>query len=215
MNTTNAKRSGRVVRVSGNMVMAEVNGFVIQNEVVFILTRDARLKAEVIRVRARFAEMQVFESTAGLKIGDKVEFTEELLSVELGPGLLGQIFDGLQNPLPALAEECGFFLKRGVYKEALQADSKWEFTPIVQVGARLSAGDTIGVVPEKIFKHRIMIPFVLTGILEVISIKNQGKYNLNESVARVKDESGKEYDVFLKQTWPVKIAIGADRKSVV
>jgi len=114
-----AKRIGYITRINGNMVSAGFDTFVIQNEVAYIIHGDERLKSEVIRVRQKSAEMQVYEATFGLKVGDKVEFSEELLSVELGPGLLGQIFDGLQNPLPLLAEKCGFFLKRGLYIDAL------------------------------------------------------------------------------------------------
>ena len=96
-------RTGQVVKVNANMVTAEVSGQIMQNEVAYIIHGQERLKAEVIRVRQNRAEMQVYESTQGLKAGDMVEFSNELLSVELGPGLLGQIFDGLQNPLPALS----------------------------------------------------------------------------------------------------------------
>ncbi|MBN1354187.1 MAG: V-type ATP synthase subunit A, partial [Candidatus Omnitrophica bacterium] len=122
------KRKGRITGINGNMVTAEIDTFVIQNEVAYIVHGTERLKSEVIRIRGNFAEMQVYESTSGLKIGEEVEFTDELLSVELGPGLLGQVFDGLQNPLPELAGKCGFFLRRGVYLEALPDDTKWEFT---------------------------------------------------------------------------------------
>ena len=104
------KRTGRIVRVNGNMVMAETSSAIVQNEVAYIMHGAERLKAEVIRVRSNRAEMQVFETTTGINVGEEVEFTGELLSVELGPGLLGQIFDGLQNPLPHLAEKYGFFL---------------------------------------------------------------------------------------------------------
>ena len=116
------KRVGRIIKISGNMVVAEVDSFIIQNEVAYVVHGNERLKAEVIRIRGNKAELQVYEDTGGLRIGEEVEFTEELLSVELGPGLLGQIFDGLQNPLPELAEKHGFFLKRGAYLEALPDD---------------------------------------------------------------------------------------------
>ena len=143
-------RTGTVVKINANMVTAEVSGNIIQNEVAYIICGQERLKAEVIRVRGKRAEMQVYESTQGLKTGDRVEFSNELLSVELGPGLLGQIFDGLQNPLPALAEKCGFFLKRGVYLEALVDSTEWEFTPLVKPGDKVLAGSWLGFVPEKI-----------------------------------------------------------------
>ena len=204
-----AKRTGRIVKINGNMVTVETNSFIIQNEVAYILHTNERLKAEVIRVRGNKAETQVFESTTSLKIGEQVEFSEELLSVELGPGLLGQIFDGLQNPLPELAKQCGFFLKRGMYITALYNESQWEFTPLVKVGAKVHPGEKIGFVPENIFKHYIMAPFGLRGILEVMRIAEAGKYNLETAVATLKDNTGKAHDVFLKRVWPVKIPITA------
>ncbi len=204
-----AKRTGRITKINGNMVTVETDSYVVQNEVVYIIHQDERLKAEVIRVRGPWAETQVYESTAALKVGESVEFADELLSVELGPGLLGQIFDGLQNPLPLLAEKCGFFLKRGIYLLALPDEAEWEFTPLVQLGAKLRAGQRLGFVPEKIFKHFIMVPFHLKGYLEVIGIAGGGKYNLKEAVAKLKDEQGRTHEVFLKQVWPVKIPITA------
>ncbi|PIQ90741.1 MAG: V-type ATP synthase subunit A [Candidatus Omnitrophica bacterium CG11_big_fil_rev_8_21_14_0_20_41_12] len=202
------KRIGHIAKINGNMVTVKLDDFVIQNEVAYILHGQQRLKAEVIRVRADLAEMQVYESTTGLKIGEQVEFSNELLSVELGPGLLGQIFDGLQNPLPALAKQCGFFLKRGVYLEAL-VNTEWEFTPLVEAGAQVLAGSKLGVVPEKIFKHYIMAPFGLKGVLEVVEISGRAKRKISEKIAVLKDQSGKLHDVFLKQSWPVKVPIQA------
>lgn len=202
------KRIGKIAKINANMVTVHLDDFVIQNEVAYILHGEQRLKAEVIRVRANYAEMQAYESTTGLKVGEEVEFSNELLSVELGPGLLGQIFDGLQNPLPALAKQCGFFLKRGVYLEAL-VDTEWEFTPLVEVGAQVLAGNKLGFVPEKIFKHYIMAPFGLKGVLEVVEISNHAKRKINEKIAVLKDQSGKLHDVFLKQSWPVKVPIQA------
>jgi len=203
------RRIGHILGVNGNMVTAGFEQFVIQNEVAYIGHGQERLKAEVIRIRGNTAEMQVFENTRGIKIGGEVEFTGELLSVELGPGLLGQIFDGLQNPLPRLAQECGFFLKRGVYFKALDEEGKWDFTPTVKAGQRVRPGERIGFVPEKIFKHYILAPFMLQGGLEVVSVVKSGKYNLKEPVAKLKGQDNKAHDVFLAQTWPVKLAIKA------
>ncbi|MDD5129761.1 MAG: V-type ATP synthase subunit A [Candidatus Omnitrophica bacterium] len=202
-------RIGKVIKVNANMVTAQIDGQIIQNEVAYIVHGVERLKAEVIRVRQNQAEMQVYESTQGLKEGEVVEFSNELLSVELGPGLLGQIFDGLQNPLPALAKECGFFLKRGVYLEALPDEALWDFTPLVKEGDKVLAGSWLGFVPEKIFKHYIMAPFMLNGSLEVVSIASAGKYNLKQAVAQLRDGNGGLHNVFLQQIWPVKIPIGA------
>jgi len=204
-----SSRRGRITKVTGNMVMVEVDSFVVQNEVAYIIHGSERLKCEVIRVRGNKAETQVYENTQGLTVGEEVEFTGELLSVELGPGLLGQIFDGLQNPLTALAEQCGFFLKRGVYLAALPRDASWEFVPSQKKGGMVRAGEKLGVVTEKIFSHWIMAPFHLQGMLEIVHIAPAGAYTVEQPVARLRDRNGKECDVFLKQTWPVKIPISA------
>jgi len=204
-----SKRTGKVTGVNGNMVVVEFNDRVMQNEVAFVIVGEERLKSEVIRVKGNKAEIQVFEDTADIKVGNEVEFTDELLSVELGPGLLSQVFDGLQNPLPELAEKYGFFLKRGEYLSPLSAQSKWEFTPAVKVGDKTRAGEKLGTVPEKIFQHWIMAPFRLSGMLEVTDIVRAGSYSLTDVVARLKDSSGKIHDVTMRQTWPVKIPIKA------
>jgi len=191
------------------MVTVEMESFVVQNEVAYIVHGEERLKAEVIRVIGKSAEMQVYEATVGLKVGEEAEFTDELLSVELGPGLLGQIFDGLQNPLSALAEKHGFFLKRGVYLEALPDKEKWEFTPTAKSGDLVRRGDSVGFVPEKILKHQIMVPFHLRGAFKITSIAKKGVYNLKQPIAELKNEDGEKESVFLQQTWPVKIPITA------
>jgi len=165
---------GKIIGVNSNLLRVRFEQPVVQNEVAYaLLESGTRLKSEVIRVRGSVAELQVFEDTTGLKEGDSVEFTGELLSVELGPGLLTQVFDGLQNPLPQLAEQCGFFLQRGKYLEALPRDKKWAFTPSVTIGTQVSASDALGSVPEGIFKHLIMVPFGLQGIFSVESISPQ------------------------------------------
>lgn len=206
---TKELRKGQVVGVNGNMVTTEFYDTVVQNEVAYVLPGQERLKSEVIRVRGNKAELQVFEDTIGIRIGDTVEFTGELLSVELGPGLLGQIVDGLQNPLPQLAEQYGFFLKRGVYLRALDERQLWEFTPAVKVGAKVKAGDKLGMVPEKIFQHWIMAPFTFQGEFEVTAIVSKGQYPIGTPVAKLKDVIGKEHEVTMVQTWPVKMAIKA------
>ena len=203
------KRKGRIAKINGNMIGIEADSFLIQNEVGYVIHKDERLKAEVIRIRGRMAEAQVYENTGGLRIGDEVEFTDELLSIELGPGLLGKIVDGLQNPLPQLAEKYGFFLKRGVYLDALPADEEWDFTPMAKVGDKVLAGDRLGMVPEKIFSHFIMVPFGLKGVLEITHIASRGRYNLKKSVAKLRDQDGREHNVCLVQRWPVKVPIEA------
>jgi len=204
-----APRKGRITKISGNMVTVSFDSPVMQNEVAYILHSGERLESEIIRVRGNLAEMQVYEATDGLKIGEEVEFTGELLSVELGPGMLGQIFDGLQNPLPEIAKQCGFFLKRGVYIKALSETEIWDFTPLVKPGDRVHAGDKIGFVVEKIFKHYCMVPFSLRGNFEVESIEGAGRFTIRDAVAHIKDSNKKIYPVYLSQNWPVKIPIRA------
>jgi V/A-type H+-transporting ATPase subunit A len=204
-----APRSGRITGISGNMVTVRFDSPVMQNEVASVLHGAERLKAEIIRVRGSLAELQVYESSAGLSVGEEVEFTGELLSATLGPGMLGQIFDGLQNPLPELARQCGFFLKRGIYLGALSRTRAWDFTPLVKPGDMVRAGDKIGFVPEEIFRHYCMVPFALRGIFQVETIEDAGKFTVRDPVATVRDMSGKIHPVFLSQAWPVKVPIQA------
>jgi len=203
------KSMGKVVGVNGNMVSVEVNGNVSLNEVGYIVLNDQRLKSEVIRIQGSKAEMQVFEITTGIGIGDPVEFTGELLAVELGPGLLTQIFDGLQNPLPQLAEQCGFFLQRGVYLNALPRNIKWDFTPLVMAGDTVTAADSLGFVPEGIFEHQIMVPFNMTGNYKVENIVSAGSYTVEDEIAVVSDQEGTKHSVKMMFNWPVKKAITA------
>lgn len=203
----NIERVGVLTGINGNMARVEFKDYVMQNEVAFIVNNEERLKSEVIRVTGNVAELQVYEDTKGLKLGERVEFTGELLSVELGPGLLGQIFDGLQNPLPKLAEKSGFFLKRGLYLEALDNKKEWLFTPVAKVGQKLKPGEKLGFTAEGIFEHWIMAPFVLKGALEVVKIVNKGNYNIKQKIAELKDEFGNTYPVAMSQVWPVKVPI--------
>ncbi len=201
-----AKTTGHVVSVNDNMVNVEFDSQVSKNEVGFILVGDTRLKSEVIRIRNGVASLQVYEMTGGIGVGDKVEFTDELLSVELGPGLLTQIYDGLQNPLPELAEKCGFFLQRGVYLDAIP-DKNWDFTAKVKAGDTVVAGDTIGTVPEGVFTHQIMVPFGLLGEWTVKDIVADGNYNVRAHIATIENEKGVTKDLSMVFEWPVKQAI--------
>ena len=201
------KTTGKVIGVNGNMVTAEVEGNVSMNEVGYIVLGDKKLKSEVIRIRGSKVEMQVFELTRGIGIGDLVEFSSDLLSVELGPGLLGRIYDGLQNPLPELAEQCGFFLERGIYLNPLDRNIKWDFTPEAAVNSSVTGGDTLGTVPEGIFQHRIMVPFYMKDRYTVTSIAPAGSYTITETIAEVADSKGNTYKLSMKFDWPVKRAI--------
>ena len=205
--TENNTAREKIVGVNGNLITVRYTGRVMQNEVAYAIVGDARLKCEVIRVRGDVADLQVFESTNGLKVGDEVEFTGELLSVELGPGLLTQVYDGLQNPLKLLAEHSGFFLQRGIYLRALDREAKWQFTPLAQAGDTCVAGDRLGSVPEGIIKHYIMIPFSWRGSWTIESIVPAGEYTIDDVIAVAVDEQGTKRNVTMTQYWPVKIPI--------
>ncbi len=199
-----SKTRGTVIGVTGNMVTTRVSEPVTLNEVGYVLVGDKRLKSEVIRVRGAEVELQCFEMTTGIGVGDVVEFTGDLLSVELGPGLIGQVYDGLQNPLPELAEECGFFLQRGVYLSALDEERKWEFTPVAKVGDVVTCGDLLGTVPEGVFTHRIMVPFQMFDTYKVVKVAPAGSYTVTEIVATVEDSKGEQKDLTMRFEWAIK-----------
>ena len=202
------KSTGYVAGVNGNLVTVAFEGAISKNEVAYVHVGDTRLKGEVIRINGNKASIQVYEMTNGIQVGDKVEFTGEMMSVELGPGLLTQIYDGLQNPLPALAEKCGFFLQRGVYMDPIP-NKDWEFTPVVAVGDVVRPGDTIGTVPEGIFTHKIMVPFGFDDVdWKVVSIVSKGVYNVRSTVVRLQSPKGEEKDLSMVFSWPVKKAVG-------
>lgn len=196
-----------IVGVNGNMITVEYSGRIMQNEVAYAVTGDARIKCEVIRVRGRYADLQVFESTNGLKVGDQVEFTGELLSVELGPGLLTQVYDGLQNPLPLLAEQSGFFLQRGIYLRALDREKIWHFTPLVKNGDQVVPGDRIGFVMEGVIRHYIMVPMRWQGKYSLENVAAEGDYTIDDCMAIAVDETGDKSKITMTQHWPVKIPI--------
>lgn len=203
-----SKHKQRVVAINGNILTVEFDEQVVQNEVAYVCVGEQELKAEIIRVSGNRAEMQVFEDTRGIKVGDPVIFTGQLLSVKLGPGLLTQVYDGLQNPLPELAAETGFFLQRGTYLSPLSKTKKWDFTPESAVGDEVGAGHWLGWVPEGIFRHRIMVPFNLKGEWKVTSIAKAGEYTIEETIATLESANGETCDVSMTQDWPVKIALG-------
>ncbi|WP_179379331.1 V-type ATP synthase subunit A [Jannaschia marina] len=211
--------TARIVAVQDDLVRIEARpgpdgtpGRLTKNEVVHILPpprgseRQERLKAEVLRVRGATADAQVYESTRGIAVGDPVEQTGELLSVELGPGLLGSVYDGLQAPLAQVAAEYGIFLPRGAAVAPLGTDVKWNFTARVTVGDTLRAGDPLGTVPEGRFAHKIMVPFGWAGDWQVAWLR-EGPGRLRDTVARLRSAGGQEREVSLVQTWPVRRAL--------
>jgi V/A-type H+/Na+-transporting ATPase subunit A len=208
--------TGRIVAVYGNMVTAETGGPVVQNSVAYCCRDDgARLLSEVIRIRGSRADLQVFEETRGLQVGDPVEFQRDLLSALLGPGLLGQIYDGLQNPLPELARDAGYFLEPGRYLPGLPQDRTWSFTPTAGPLDVVGPGDTLGTVPEGIFQHRVMVPFGLDGRHEVAHLAPAGDYTVAEPVAMLVDAAGQEHPVAMQQSWPVKVALNVGRRRLM
>jgi V/A-type H+-transporting ATPase subunit A len=188
----------------------------MKNEVVLICPSapqgddrvDERLKAEVLRVEGRTAVVQVFENTRGVAVGDPVIQTNTLLSVTLGPGLLGQLYDGLQNPLESLAAEHGFFMPRGVEAEPLDPHRLWPFAPRVRVGDRVRAGDVLGVVSEGRIDHKVMVPFDQQGEAEVTWVQ-AGNFNLQVEVARIRGRDGAQRSLSLTQRWPVRKSLAA------
>jgi len=203
------KHVGKVIGVNGNMITVDAEDDVFMNEVGYVVVDDRRLKSEVIRIRGSRVELQVFEVTRGIGIGDPVEFSGDLLSVRLGPGLLGKIYDGLQNPLTIIAEQHGFFLERGVYLSPLSDEQKWEFTPVANAGDTVSRGVSLGTVPEGIFKHRIMVPYNYYDTYELKSIAKAGSYTITDKIAELKDSRGNVIPVTMSFEWPVKRPIDA------
>ena len=218
--------TARVVAVQDDLVTIEAldddkgrAARLVKNEVVYVRPSkpngegtkadkpaDERLKAEILRVHGRTADAQVYESTGGVGVGDSVEQSGQLLSVTLGPGLLGQIYDGLQNPLEKLASAHGTFLPRGVEVPALDMGRKWAFTPSLRTGATVKAGDVVGTVQEGRFTHKIMVPFGWPDSYEVSWIQ-EGAFTVEQTVARLKDQKGATHDLALAQRWPVRHAL--------
>ncbi|MBC8491340.1 MAG: V-type ATP synthase subunit A [Candidatus Marinimicrobia bacterium] len=209
------KTKGSIVGINGNMISVVFDDNIIQNEVGYAITGEDRLKSEVIKIQGNIAFMQVFEITKGLKIGDKVEFTGEMLSVQLGPGILGMVYDGLQNPLNELAELHGFFLKRGVILDALDFNKKWEFTPTAKKGDTVTGGSILGHVSEGIFEHKIFVPFDYQGNFTVKSIVDKGSYKVDQVIATVENDKGDKLELMMYFDWPVKIPITNYREKMV
>jgi V/A-type H+-transporting ATPase subunit A len=193
----------KVVGIAGNIVSVQSDAPLMKNSIVFVHTGDAHLKGEVLRVNRGRAEAQMFEETQGIRVGDGVDLTNQMLPATLGPGLLGTVYDGLQNPLRTLAERDGFFLTRGKAVDALDSTRRWTFVPTRITGDRLHAGDVIGTVAEHRFTHRIMVPFGEPAELELLSIQG-GELTVNEPIARVRDLAGRVRNLTMAQKWPVR-----------
>jgi V/A-type H+/Na+-transporting ATPase subunit A len=204
------KRVGKVYAVVSNLVSVKITDPVKQLEICYVILPkeygSKKLKAEVIKIQGDIAYVQVFESTKGLKVGCDVEFTDLLLEIDLAPGLLSKNLDGLQNDLEKFEN---IFLERGVYSSPINPEDIYEFTPEAKIGDRVTAGSWLGFVMENAFKHRIMVPFKMTGKYKIKELKQKGKYKIKDTVAVVEDSSGKTYNISMIQKWPVKFPIKA------
>ncbi len=210
--------SARVVAVRDDIVTIETvpdsDGkmpALVKNEVVYIcptrsenqVAHRERLKSEVLRIRGNVADVQVFEDTRGIAIGDPVEQSGELLSVTLGPGLLGQVYDGLQNPLEVIASGHGFFLPKGLDIDAVDVNKIWHFSPKVRAGDKVKAGDILGTVQEGRFVHKIMLPFNWDGFYRVCWVQ-EGSFPVTAAVVGLEDSHGAEHELSMTQRWPVR-----------
>ncbi len=199
-------KTGVVAGIISNLVTVNTTEAVSQNEICFIDCGGVRLMAEVIKITGKNVFVQVFESTRGLRVGDSVEFMGSMLEATLGPGILSQIYDGLQNDLKSME---GVFLQRGEYTAPLDMTSRWDFTPLAKVGDTVKAGDWLGWVPEGWLEHKIMVPFTFKGEYTVEAIVKKGEYAITDRVATLKDSKGESLAVTMVQKWPVKMPITA------
>ncbi|MBE6222700.1 MAG: V-type ATP synthase subunit A [Bacteroidales bacterium] len=198
------KTTGIVTGIVSNLVTVKVDGPVAENEICFINLGGVKMMAEVIKVNGENASVQVFESTRGLKGGDKVEFEGRMLEVQLGPGLLSSVYDGLQNNLATMDN---VFLQRGEYTDPLDRKKTWSFTPIAKVGDKVVAADWLGEVKEGWLPHKIMVPFSFEGEFTVKSVKEAGDYTVDTVIAVLTNDVGEDVNVTMVQKWPVKVAV--------
>lgn len=201
---TPAPRKATIIAVKESLITIDVSGTTVsKNEVGHIVLADERLMAEVLRIEGGRADMQVFEDTRGVKVGDEVELSGSMLSVSLGPGMLGQVFDGLQNPLSVLAEAHGFFLPRGADVPSLDQHRKWPFEPLVKPGDKVRAGAVLGKTKEGPFDHKIMAPFDLAGEAQVTWV-GKGDFTVADPVVRIALAEGSERTLAMACRWPVR-----------
>ena len=200
--------SGTITKVSGPLVVAR--GLADANVSDVVRVGSQRLIGEILNMNGDSASIQVYEETSGLGPGAVVETTGMPMSVELGPGMLENIYDGIQRPLPEIRAIAGSTITRGTDVAALNREKKWEFVPTAEVGERLSGGDIIGTVQEtSAISHKIMVPPQLSGRL--VSITG-GSYTVTERVAVLEDDKGEKHELTLMQKWPVRINRPYSRK---
>ena len=198
------KTTGRVNGIISNIVIVKADGPVAQNEICYVWTGDTKMMAEVIKVIGDDAYVQVYDSTRGLKIGDRVEFEGHMLEATLAPGLLSRNYDGLQNDLEKMDS---LFIERGSITDPIDFDKTWEFTPLAKAGDKVSAASWLGEVKEQWIPHKIMVPFTMTGSYTVKSVAAAGSYKVTDTVAVLTDAEGRDHEVTMVQRWPVKQAI--------
>jgi V/A-type H+-transporting ATPase subunit A len=198
------KTTGHVHGIISNIVIVKADGPVAQNEICYVWTKDTKMMAEVIKVIGEDAYVQVFDSTRGLKIGDKVEFAGHMLEATLAPGLLSRNYDGLQNDLEKMQS---LFIERGSITDPIDFEQQWEFKPLSAVGDKVTAAAWLGEVKEQWVSHKIMVPFTLTERYTVKWIAPAGSYKVTDKIATVVDATGEEHDITMVQRWPVKRAI--------
>ena len=196
--------TGKVTGIVSNLVTVQVNGPVSENELCHISLNGTDLLAEVIKVNGDKAQVQVFESTRGLRRGDNVTFLNRMLEASLGPGLLSSVYDGLQNDLTKME---GVFLKRGEYTDPLDHEKVWEFSPIAKAGDKVASSDWLGEVKEGWLPHKIMVPFSFEGEYTVKSVVPAGEYRIDGTIAVLSGATGEEVKVTMVQKWPVKVAV--------
>lgn len=206
INSTSAPR-GKVIKAYGNLLQVAFEGHICQGAIAYVVLPELKLKAEVIEIRGQEARIQVFEDTRGVALGMPVEFTDELLVAELGPGLLTAIYDGLQNPLEGIARETGYFLPRGVYLPAISRHRHWEFVPTAALGDIVERGDELAYTFEGRFKHKIMVPFAFKGRYKVQWLASEGSYTVTEVIAKLESSSGEIIPITMLQKWPIKAAL--------
>ena len=202
--------SGKITKVSGPLVVAE--GLADANVSDVVRVGDSRLIGEILNMTGDRASIQVYEETSGLGPGAAVVTTGMPMSVELGPGMLDNIYDGIQRPLPEMRALTGDSITRGTDVPALNREKKWDFVPTAAVGDKLSAGDVIGTVQEtSAILHRIMVPPKMSGTLKSVQ---GGSFTVTDTVAVLTDEKGVDHELSLMQRWPVRIARPYERKYV-
>jgi V/A-type H+-transporting ATPase subunit A len=196
----NGNSKGTINRISGPFIIAKNMSGSHMYELVRV--GDAGIIGEIIRLEGKNAAIQAYEETTGIRIGEKVEGTGKPLSVELGPGLIKQIYDGIQRPLPVIQDLIGSRIERGVIPPALDRKKKWRFTPAMKKGNRVFGGDIIGTVQEtSLVEHRILVPPTVNGFIEKVT--PEGEYRVSEPIAEVK--TGKHLEsLYMLHTWPIR-----------